>query len=83
MQRRDAFARYEHLLDRRMSTEPISALCAFDVAELGHSAVAELACLHPFTSDGASPFRLYADQAPTSPWKVRSTSAASSYLRWP
>lgn len=61
-QKREAFARYEHLLDRRMSAEPISAMCSYDVGELGRQAVAEMACLHPVTSEGITSFRLHADQ---------------------
>ncbi|MFI7599982.1 MEDS domain-containing protein [Actinoplanes sp. NPDC049681] len=53
----DAFARYEHIVDRYMRTHPFAALCGFDRAELGAAAVEELACLHP-QSD--APFRLYA-----------------------
>jgi hypothetical protein len=60
-QQREAFARYEHLLDRRMSAEPISAMCAYDVGQLGRQAVAEMACLHPATSEGVASFRLHAD----------------------
>ncbi|MEV4639730.1 MEDS domain-containing protein [Actinoplanes sp. NPDC049548] len=52
----DAFARYEHLVDRYMRTHPFSALCAFDRTELG-AAVDELACLHP---ESDAPFRLFA-----------------------
>jgi hypothetical protein len=61
-QQREAFARLEHLIDRRMSAEPISGLCAYDLGELGRQAVAEMACLHPATSEGVAAFRLHADQ---------------------
>lgn len=57
---REAFARYEYLLDQQMAVLPVSALCAYNAAELGPDAVAELACLHPFISPGAAPFQLYA-----------------------
>lgn len=53
----DAFARYEHVVDRYMRTHPFGALCGFDRAELGAAVIEELACLHP-QSD--APFRLYA-----------------------
>lgn len=56
----DAVARYEHLIDRYMTTAPFSALCAFDRAELGESTVAQLACLHPAAKPGTAPFRLHA-----------------------
>jgi anti-anti-sigma factor len=48
---RDAFARFERLWDARMSVLPVSALCAYDLDELG--AVAdELICLHPLSGPG-------------------------------
>lgn len=56
----DAFARYEHLVDRYMTTRPLSAMCAYSRAELGDDAIAQLACLHPWASAGATPFRLHA-----------------------
>ncbi|WP_200210605.1 MEDS domain-containing protein [Micromonospora coerulea] len=43
---RDAFARYEHLIDRYMRTRPMSAICAYDRRELAGPAIAELACMH-------------------------------------
>ncbi|KXK59314.1 hypothetical protein AWW66_24895 [Micromonospora rosaria] len=55
----DAFARYEHLVDRYMRARPMSALCAYDRRELGDRAVAELACLHPETNAPVL-FRLFA-----------------------
>ena len=54
-----AFARYEHLVDRYMTTHPYSALCAYDRGALGGDTVARLACLHPGGTD-PTPFRLYA-----------------------
>jgi len=60
-EQRAAFARLEYLIDHQISVLPASALCAYDVAELGAAAVAELACLHPYTSTGATLFRLYAE----------------------
>ncbi|WP_406046069.1 MEDS domain-containing protein [Micromonospora sp. NBC_00898] len=56
---RDAFARYEHLIDRYMRTHPMSAICAYDRRELGDRAITELACLHPETNADVL-FRLYA-----------------------
>lgn len=58
---RAAFAYYEYLCDHVISTEPVTALCAYNLTELGSAAVAEMACLHPVTTPTASPFRLYAD----------------------
>jgi anti-anti-sigma factor len=59
---RTAYARYEYLLDQQSSVVPLATVCAYDLAELGSGAVAEMACLHPLTSRGASEFRLYADE---------------------
>jgi anti-anti-sigma regulatory factor len=56
---RDAFTRYEHLIDRYMRVNPMSAICAYDRRELGEPAIAELACLHPETNADVL-FRLHA-----------------------
>ncbi|KDN21815.1 MEDS domain-containing protein [Amycolatopsis rifamycinica] len=55
----DAFARYEHLVDRFMATQPMSAMCGYDLAELGGDAVAQLACMHPRAHEVATPFHLH------------------------
>lgn len=57
-EQRDAFCRYEYLIDRYMATNPFSALCAYRTADLGDDAVAELACLHPTSTEGATMFQL-------------------------
>ncbi|MGY0006649.1 MEDS domain-containing protein [Micromonospora sp. I033] len=56
---RDAFARYEHLIDRWMRRHPMSAICAYDRRELSDAAIAELACMHPETNADVL-FRLHA-----------------------
>ncbi|SBT37438.1 MEDS domain-containing protein [Micromonospora auratinigra] len=56
---RDAFARYEHLIDRYMRHRPMSAVCAYQRGELSDAEIAELACLHPET-DADVLFRLHA-----------------------
>jgi len=58
---RMAYAHYEYLLDQQSSVLPLATICAYDVAELGIAAVAEMTCLHPLTNRGASAFRLYTD----------------------
>jgi len=58
---RVAYAHYEYLLDQQSSVLPLATICAYDVAQLGRAAVAEIACLHPLTSRGSSAFRLYTD----------------------
>lgn len=58
---REAFTRYEHLIDRYMCRHPFSAMCAYDVRALGVEAATEIACLHPSTSAGATSFRWSAD----------------------
>ncbi|MFE9957626.1 MEDS domain-containing protein [Micromonospora sp. NPDC005299] len=56
---REAFARYEHLIDRWMRYHPMSAVCAYDRRELSDAAIAELACMHPETNADVL-FRLHA-----------------------
>jgi anti-anti-sigma regulatory factor len=60
---RQAFARYEHLIDRYMAQHPFAAMCAYDVRVLGQEAAAEIACLHPTANPGASAFRWYSPHA--------------------
>jgi hypothetical protein len=60
-QQADAFARYEHLLDKEVIQQPIAALCAYDARALSLRAVAELACIHPYASPRTTPFQLYAE----------------------
>ncbi|MHA6798707.1 MEDS domain-containing protein [Bounagaea algeriensis] len=55
---RAAFVQFERLIDQTMSTLPVTALCGYDLTELGSAAVAELACLHPLTNL-ETPFQLY------------------------
>lgn len=56
----DAFARYECLVDRYITSQPISALCAYNRAELRQEAVTQLACSHPTVNSDTVPFRLHA-----------------------
>jgi anti-anti-sigma regulatory factor len=56
----DAFARYEHLVDRYMTSWPFSAMCAYHRGQLGEAATAQLACLHPNTNTMGPGFRLHA-----------------------
>lgn len=65
-QQLDAFARYEHQIDRYMSRHPFSAMCGYDRAVLGTDAVAELACLHP-VSNAATMFRWHAAESGDGP----------------
>jgi hypothetical protein len=60
-EQREAFARFEYLIDRKMSVLPVSALCAYDVRAIGTRAATELACLHPFANLGSTSFHLFAD----------------------
>ncbi|HET9875500.1 MAG TPA: MEDS domain-containing protein [Mycobacterium sp.] len=59
-EQREAFARYEFLIDQQMAVQPVSALCGYDTTQLGADA-AGLICLHPFVNQGTVPFRLYAE----------------------
>lgn len=56
----DAFCRYEHLIDRYMTGEPLSAMCAYDRSELPEPAVTRLSALHPINNTPPAPFRLHA-----------------------
>lgn len=56
----DAFARYEHLVDRFMYKQPFAALCAFDRRVLEAEQIAQVACMHPNANEGATQFRLHA-----------------------
>lgn len=55
----DAFARYEHLVDRYMVGHPFSAMCGYRHPDVGADTVAQLACLHP-QADPEPAFRLHA-----------------------
>jgi anti-anti-sigma regulatory factor len=59
---REAFARYEHLIDQKMSVLPVAALCAYSRTELGNEAVAEMASLHPLVNNGCTSFRVYSGE---------------------
>lgn len=61
---RAVFARYEHLVDRYMTGRPFAALCGYHRTVLGAAAVAEVACLHPLASRGATPLRLFPSAEP-------------------
>ncbi|MGH3930736.1 MAG: MEDS domain-containing protein [Pseudonocardiaceae bacterium] len=56
----DAFARYEYLVDRYITSQPQCGLCAYNRAELGQETIAQLACMHPTVSSDTVPFRLHA-----------------------
>ncbi|WP_410588323.1 MEDS domain-containing protein [Amycolatopsis sp. lyj-23] len=56
----DAFARYEHLVDHYMAGHPMSAMCGYDLGELGDDVVAQLACMHPTAYEGGAHFHLHA-----------------------
>lgn len=62
-EQRAAFARYEHLVDRYMTEHPFSALCAYRRRDLGVSAVAELAAMHPLARPDTTPFQAFAVEA--------------------
>lgn len=56
----DAFCRYEHLMDRYMTTAPFSAMCAYHRAELPAATIDQLASMHPVNNAIGAPFRLHA-----------------------
>src|SRR5688572_27525349 len=60
----EAFARYEHLVERYMVNHRLTALCGYDRTVLTCEQVAQLACLHPQASPDAAQVRLYASADP-------------------
>ena len=56
----DAWARYEHRVDRMMTRVPFSGLCGFRRGALGDDAMTELACLHTVGGAEHAPFRVHA-----------------------
>ncbi len=59
-----AFAAWEHRADRYMTGHPFSAMCGFDRTQLTATATVALACLHPASRAGITPFRIYASDEP-------------------
>jgi anti-anti-sigma regulatory factor len=57
--KRDAFARYEFLVDRYMASHPLSALCGYGL-ELGNDTVTEFAMLHAPGPSNATPYQVFA-----------------------
>ena len=57
--KRDAFARYEFLVDRYMASHPLSALCGYGL-ELGNDTVTEFALLHAPGPSNATPYQVFA-----------------------
>lgn len=57
---REAFSRFEFLIDQQMAVLPVSALCAYDLNELADDA-AGLVCLHPLVDPAAPTFRIYSE----------------------
>jgi hypothetical protein len=60
---RESLAELEFLVDQQMAVLPFSALCAYNVTQLG-TAAKELLCLHPYISAGSVSFQLFADPEP-------------------
>ena len=58
---REAFVRYEHLIDRAMVEVPFTAMCGYDRSRLTPAAVNELASVHPHRRSGSSTFALFND----------------------
>jgi hypothetical protein len=55
---REAFTLFEFLIDQHMARLPVSALCAYQLNELGPAA-GKLVCLHPYVNTGSTPIRIY------------------------
>lgn len=63
LEQRCALVRYEHLVDRFTVSHALSVLCGYCIRELGSSAVAEVACVHPPDSSEVSRFWWWAESA--------------------
>jgi hypothetical protein len=59
-EQRNAWAHFECLIDQKMAALPLSALCTYDLSELGPAA-RDCICLHPLTSDETVTFRVFAE----------------------
>jgi hypothetical protein len=56
----DAFARWEHQVDRYIAGSPLSGMCGYQRDRVPGADLAQLACLHPSgNAPAATPFRLY------------------------
>jgi hypothetical protein len=60
---RREWIRSEHLIDRYTVNHPLTALCGYDVDDLGEEIVAEAARVHPLTRGAVSPFLVRATDA--------------------
>jgi hypothetical protein len=60
---RREWIRSEHLIDRYARVQPLTALCGYDVDDLGEDVVAEAARVHALTRGALSPFLLRAADA--------------------
>ncbi len=79
----DVFARYEHRVDHFMAAHPMSALCGYDLEELGEDVVAQLACLHPAAHAGATPFHLHGHGRPESSAALAGDVDPAARRLWP
>ncbi|MCG8914284.1 MEDS domain-containing protein [Actinokineospora sp. PR83] len=59
-----AFTRYEHLIDRYMTTRPFSALCGYDQGILGEDTITRLAVMHAQANSDTAGFRLHGSALP-------------------
>jgi hypothetical protein len=60
----DAFARYEHLVDRMMTAMPLTGMCGFDRVRLDRASIEQLSVLHPLSNRAAAAsWRLHPSEA--------------------
>jgi anti-anti-sigma regulatory factor len=79
---RIAFAEYEARADRLAIEQPFSAMCAFDRESLGDAAVSSLACLHPVSSPGTTPFHLFACDTDDAQLDGEVDAAGAGLFQW-
>lgn len=61
---REAFGRYEFLIDMHMARNPLTGMCGFDRRVLGDAVVTDLACMHPVARRASTVLRVHASAEP-------------------
>ncbi len=79
----NAFARYEHLIDRYMADHPFSAICGYRIGgAVDGEATAQIASLHPLTVTEAAPFQFFAKAGETFALSGEIDFFSSPRLKW-
>lgn len=79
----NAFARYEHLIDRYMADHPFSAICGYRLGGAVDSEVAaQIASLHPLTVTQTAPFQFFAEAGGIFSLSGEIDFSTSALLEW-